>query len=359
MPSTRRLSAAEARSANGLCHLAAILGEALGVEIRYHPSAPESGDLTRVDLTLNESHLALFTSQEGVRQVARDYLDLTSDYPLPEPLKAAAFESAVAGLLSRIEDLGIIKIRIRGLSDGASLAGGGLLASFQIAAPGWPAQTVYLAGVDGPLDLPALLPKPPQRDLDDLALRFPLEIGHSSLPLSSLTALAAGDILLIRSPEMIAQSTAFIPLTEREGLTVAIDGNRLTIIKSGRTMATDPSDESMAPGGTDPGGGAAAAGDQNGGIPQDPPRDPPDDPPRDPLVQPETIDDVRLRLTFDLGEIELTISELRSLVAGQAFDLANLPEKAVRIRLNGRQIGTGEIVEIGNRVGVRVGELMG
>ena len=210
---------------------------------------------------------------------------------------------------------------------------------------------MYLAGVDGPLDLPALLPKPPQRDLDGLALRFPLEIGHSSLPLSDLAALAPGDILLIRSPEMIAQSTAFIPLTEREGLTVAIDGNRLTIIKSGRTMATDPSDESTAPGGTDPEGGAAAAGDQNGGIPGDAPQDP--------LVQPETIDDVRLRLTFDLGEIELTISELRSLVAGQAFDLANLPEKAVRIRLNGRQIDSGEIVEIGNRVGVRIGELMG
>lgn len=305
----------------------------------------------RIDLALNESHVAFYVSREAAQTIARIYFDLASDYPVPAALQAAAFECAAENWLKQIEEIGSIKLQIRGLTENASLADTRPLVSFGIAAPGQPLQTAHLAGVDGPLDLPAFLPKPPQRDVDDLALRFPLDVGHSDLSLTDLRALAPGDILLVRSPELIAQSMASISLTRGTGITVAIDGSRLTIIKYGRTMATDPNDGNMAPTDTKSDGAIASADDHAGGQSGGPATDP--------LLQPETIEDIPLRLAFDLGEIELTIGELRRLVEGQSFDLATLPERAVRVRLNGRQIGTGEIVEIGNRIGVRINELMG
>ena len=62
---------------------------------------------------------------------------------------------------------------------------------------------------------------------------------------------------------------------------------------------------------------------------------------------------------FDLGDIELTLAELKALVPGQVIDLAREPGSAVRVTVNGRRIGAGEIVEIEGRLGVRITELTG
>jgi len=68
---------------------------------------------------------------------------------------------------------------------------------------------------------------------------------------------------------------------------------------------------------------------------------------------------VNLKVVFDLGEIELSLPEVRALVPGQVIDLGRLPTQAVRVSVNGRRIGTGEIVEIEGRLGVRLLELAG
>lgn len=67
-----------------------------------------------------------------------------------------------------------------------------------------------------------------------------------------------------------------------------------------------------------------------------------------------TLDDVTIRLTFDLGERSVTIAELRSLAPGFTFDLGRELRRSVTIRANGVAVGEGELVDIDGRVGVSV-----
>jgi type III secretion protein Q len=50
----------------------------------------------------------------------------------------------------------------------------------------------------------------------------------------------------------------------------------------------------------------------------------------------------------------MTLGELRALGPGHAFALGRDPEQSVDIVAGGRRIGSGQLVRIGERIGVRV-----
>ena len=66
------------------------------------------------------------------------------------------------------------------------------------------------------------------------------------------------------------------------------------------------------------------------------------------------IDGIKVRLTFDLGEREITIGELRSISAGYVFEMGRDVGHAVNIRAHGRSIGEGELVDIDGLTGVSI-----
>lgn len=68
------------------------------------------------------------------------------------------------------------------------------------------------------------------------------------------------------------------------------------------------------------------------------------------------VDEIPVTLTFDLGDCNLTLAELRQLQPGVIFDLKRpLAAGPVVIRANGAPVGSGELVEVDGRVGVRIG----
>ena len=70
---------------------------------------------------------------------------------------------------------------------------------------------------------------------------------------------------------------------------------------------------------------------------------------------PLDLDAIPVRLTFDLGERQLTLGDVRRLQPGETFDLERpIAQGAVSIRANGALIGVGELVEIEGRVGVTI-----
>ena len=70
------------------------------------------------------------------------------------------------------------------------------------------------------------------------------------------------------------------------------------------------------------------------------------------------VDAIPVRLTFELGERQLTLGELRRLQPGETFDLHRpLADGPVMVRANGALIGTGELVEIDGRIGVSLSSL--
>ncbi|MBB5037732.1 type III secretion system cytoplasmic ring protein SctQ [Prosthecobacter dejongeii] len=70
-----------------------------------------------------------------------------------------------------------------------------------------------------------------------------------------------------------------------------------------------------------------------------------------------SINDLNVELTFVVGQTTLTVGELRNLAVGFTFELPTLTGQGISICANGKDIGRGEIIEVGGHLGVRVTEL--
>ena len=66
-----------------------------------------------------------------------------------------------------------------------------------------------------------------------------------------------------------------------------------------------------------------------------------------------------LRVTFDLGDVTLTVGEVAALQVGQVIELGLPLSDAVHIRINGARVGFGEMVDIDGQLGVLVRSLAG
>lgn len=69
------------------------------------------------------------------------------------------------------------------------------------------------------------------------------------------------------------------------------------------------------------------------------------------------LDEIPLRIAFELGRLELPLGELRMIAPGYVFPLDRDLGAAVEIRCGDRRIGVGEIVHIEDQLGVRVVKL--
>lgn len=66
------------------------------------------------------------------------------------------------------------------------------------------------------------------------------------------------------------------------------------------------------------------------------------------------LEDIELELVFELGRKSMSLAEVRRIGPGYIFDLAGELSKPVSIYINGGCIGSGELVKIDNRLGVRL-----
>ena len=84
--------------------------------------------------------------------------------------------------------------------------------------------------------------------------------------------------------------------------------------------------------------------------------DTPPSPETDPssLISESTLDQLQIPLTFELARITVSLAELRTMGEGHVIDIGPLNERAVSIIANGRRIGEGELVTIGQSAAVRI-----
>lgn len=69
-----------------------------------------------------------------------------------------------------------------------------------------------------------------------------------------------------------------------------------------------------------------------------------------------TVNDLEIQLTFVVGEATLTVGDLRTLAPGHVLQLTEPAGLGITICANGKPIGKGELIEVGDRLGVRVTE---
>lgn len=78
------------------------------------------------------------------------------------------------------------------------------------------------------------------------------------------------------------------------------------------------------------------------------------EPVTDPTPAPLNPDDLEIRIDFDLGHLTLPLEELRTLQPGYSFTLTRPSPQPVRIVAGSQTLGYGELVQIDDRLGVRV-----
>lgn len=71
------------------------------------------------------------------------------------------------------------------------------------------------------------------------------------------------------------------------------------------------------------------------------------------------LDDIPVKLSFDLGQVEVPMGQLREMGAGTIIDLGRPVGEVVGISANGQRIGRGELVDIDGTLGVRITRIFG
>jgi type III secretion protein Q len=149
----------------------------------------------------------------------------------------------------------------------------------------------------------------------ELPMRLRLVAGWVDLSASALRSIAHRDVLLLDEC-LLKDDRLMALLSPRLGVLCELDGSALRVSEGVQEIMSDVDDSVAASSGL--------------------------------------MDDVPVRLTFDLGEREISLGDLRSLEPGYLFNLGRDPKSTVSIRANGRLIGDGELVDIEGRVGVSV-----
>ena len=75
-------------------------------------------------------------------------------------------------------------------------------------------------------------------------------------------------------------------------------------------------------------------------------------------VDEAALDQLPIRVIFEVGRLDMPLGEVRRLAPGYVLPLVKPSESAVDIVANGRKIGEGSLMKIGDSIGVRVERLM-
>lgn len=70
------------------------------------------------------------------------------------------------------------------------------------------------------------------------------------------------------------------------------------------------------------------------------------------------LENIEVRMTVEVGRTEITIRDLLRLSEGSVVELDRLAGDPLDILINGTMIARGEVVMVGERFGVRFGEIV-
>jgi len=67
--------------------------------------------------------------------------------------------------------------------------------------------------------------------------------------------------------------------------------------------------------------------------------------------------DVPLSVTVEVARLSITLNKLLALQPGNTLDLAITPEQGVNLTVNGKIVGRGELMQIGETLGIQITEV--
>ncbi|MCK5810227.1 MAG: FliM/FliN family flagellar motor switch protein [Cocleimonas sp.] len=144
------------------------------------------------------------------------------------------------------------------------------------------------------------------------------EAGTAALSILELHQLEVADVILLESAEKLINHELSIRLVSGERFSARAEDSKLTVMTGVRKMSDENRDDNVA-----------------------------------------NMGDLPVKLTFDIGELVLPFNQVESLTSGYVINLEKPFAEIVKIRSQNRVIGTGELVDINGKVGVRIISLFG
>lgn len=293
-----------------------------------------------LDIEWAGARLCVRLAAAAVGELAAPLLDGTSLAQLPPELAQAILEAALADLFTALRALGRGEPSLLQAAAGGSPPAGchhavqALLRQEDGAAA--LAATLHADSLGLLLMAGLLAKRPPRPAAPDGAwpLRLPAEIGCTRLTADELTLLGPGDVVLLAVSHIAEQRTLWLSMDGEHGLRVQLPppsssdpqeapaAPALVVTHAWSALMPNPEPSATEPSATDT-----------------------------PLA---TLDALPVRLSFDLGDITLTLAQARALQPGHTLELARPLSGGVRIRANGALIGEGDLVEIDGQLGVSV-----
>lgn len=315
------------------------------------PPWPALADDVLADIEWAGARLQLQLPQAAIGQMLSALLEGAALPALPDAMQAAALSASLNDLLGSVEQLGRGAPLIQRIArEPASTALPHALALQLDALQG----TQCIAGLLRTDSLGLLLIAglasglPPRANpgvSDALPLTLHLDIGYATVSVEELQQLGLGDVLPMERSLVTAERVLWLQAPDAGGLHVHLPA---TPAESIATEAGPDGATSMEP-------HEARAAAPFLTVVQ--PWTPAMPTPEKTMTEAAGFDAIPVHLSFDLGEISLTLAELRALQPGQAIRLEHPLASAVRIRANGALIGEGELVEIDGHLGVSISQL--
>ena len=70
------------------------------------------------------------------------------------------------------------------------------------------------------------------------------------------------------------------------------------------------------------------------------------------------LSDIKVRLSVEVGNVSMTISEIMDLTEGSVVELDRQVDQLIDINVNGTLVARGEVVPVKNKFGVRIAEIV-
>lgn len=298
--------------------------ERRSVEVALAPPLEQVENSTSIGWTAGTFAGELMLPTRTIRDVLRSVEPLLHELPV-SAVSALLLELALAGPLSRLEAALGETVRLVDVKQAAP-APDQLRVGLDCAYDGEPFAGCLLLPHDAVPVLQRLARQRRTGPTVEPPLVLAVRLGLARLDLTTLRSLAPGDAVLVERP---AEGRAAIVVGERRVALGHLTGTKLTLEAAPQpARAIGLEDWTMAD-------------DPLGGI------DPED----------ASLDELRITLVFELGRKTATLAEVRGLAKGHVIELGPLAEQQVSVLANGRRIGQGELVQVGEAMAVRLTRL--
>jgi flagellar motor switch/type III secretory pathway protein FliN len=162
--------------------------------------------------------------------------------------------------------------------------------------------------------------------MDYIPLWIFFEAGYTTISMDELDRIALNDIILMDSNSSFSEKKIKVRIGSELFFDGKVDSNGSIIVKKKSVLFTEKNmKEKVMTDESEQGGGHSI-----------------------------NIQEIPIQLVFQVGESQITFGELNQIQPGYIFEPGLNLDKPVIIRANGKTVGMGELVEIGDRIGIRV-----